>query len=159
MSMAESKGPYNFAEEVRRGLEEARTVAVSASAPCVEPIHILHSLLQGAELLGMLSSLVPVVELRTAVASSIGAAPRALTTPSSRYSSRCKRVLENAMMEARNLHHPYVSSKHILLGILRMKPSRRLFGILAPSPDPAYTVLASMGVTYDAVRTIAGRAA
>ena len=105
------------------------------------------------------SSLVPVVELRAAVASSIGAAPRALTAPSSRYSSRCKRVLENAMMEARNLHHPYVSSKHILLGILRMKPSRRLFGILAPSPDPAYTVLASMGVTYDGVRTIAGRAA
>src|SRR5216117_1966906 len=88
MSMAESKGPSNFAEEVRRGLEEARTVAVSASAPCVEPIHILHSLLKGAELLGMLSSLVPLVELRTAVASSIGAAPRALITPRSRYSSR-----------------------------------------------------------------------
>jgi len=158
MSMADSKGPSNFAEEVRTALEEARSVAVSASAPCVEPIHLLHSLLKSAEL-GMLSSLVPVVELRTAVASSIGAAPRALITPSSRYSSRCKRVLENAMMEARNLHHPYVSSKHILLGILRMKPSRRLFGILAPSPDPAYTVLASMGVTYDAVRTIAGRAA
>jgi ATP-dependent Clp protease ATP-binding subunit ClpC len=157
--MAESKAPYKFAEEVRTGLEEAQTVAVAASAPCVEPIHILHSLLKGPELPGVLSSLVPVVDLRTAVASSIGAAPRALTTPSSRYSSRCKRVLENAMTEARDLHHAYVSSKHILLGILRMKPARRLFGILPPSPDPAYAVLTSMGVTYDAVRTIAGRAA
>jgi ATP-dependent Clp protease ATP-binding subunit ClpA len=156
--MADSQGPYNFAEEVRTALEDARAVALTASAPCVQPIHILHSLLKGAELPTFLSSFVSVIDLRTAVATSIGAARRA-STRSSYYSSRCKRVLENAMTEARELQHSFVSPQHLLLGILRMRPKHRLFGILPPAPDPAYAVLVAMGVGYDTVRASVGRPA
>ena len=157
--MPKSQGPYRFAEEVGNALEDARTVALAASAPCVQPIHILLSLLKGTEVPSLLGSLLPVMDLRTVVAATIGAAPRARTAPSPLYSSRSKRVLENAITEARELRHPFVSPKHILLGILRMRASRRLFGILPPKPDPAYAVLVSLGLTYDAVRATVDRAA
>jgi ATP-dependent Clp protease ATP-binding subunit ClpA len=157
--MPDSKGPYNFTEEVRSALEDARSVAVAASSPCVQPIHVLHSLLKGAEAARVLSPLVQLVALRTAVATSIGAAPRARTRPNDIYSSRCLRVLQNAMAEARGLGHSFVGTEHLLLGILRTTPKRRLFGILPPSPDPAYAVLVAMGVTYDVLRATVGRAA
>lgn len=157
--MPDSDGPYKFTEEVQTALEDARAVALAASAPCVQPIHILHSLLKGVEASHLLTPLVQVVALRTAVATSISSSPRALTRPTTTYSSRCLHVLQNAMTEARGLQHSIVGGEHLLLGILSTKPKRRLFGILPPSPDPAYAVLVAMGVTYDAVRASVGRAA
>ena len=41
-----------------------------------------------------------------------------VTGPDLPYTSRAKRILELAMMEARKLNHAYVGTEHLLLGVL-----------------------------------------
>jgi ATP-dependent Clp protease ATP-binding subunit ClpC len=55
-------------------------------------------------------------------------------------SRRCKKAFEYAMEEARNLHHDYVGTEHLLLGLLREEG-----GIAAQ-------VLTRLGVSLDELR-------
>ena len=57
------------------------------------------------------------------------------------YTSRAKRVLELSMMEARDIHHPYVGTEHLLLGLVREEK-----GIAAQ-------VLTEAGISLQAART------
>src|SRR5690606_18869611 len=64
----------------------------------------------------------------------------AATGPELPYTSRAKKVLELAMMEARELNHSYVGTEHLLLGLLREEK-----GIAAQ-------VLTDAGVTLEQAR-------
>lgn len=57
------------------------------------------------------------------------------------YTPRAKRVLELALEEARRLHHQYVGTEHLLLGLLREEEG------------PAAEALADLNVTLDAARS------
>ena len=62
------------------------------------------------------------------------------TGPDLPYTSRAKKVLELAMEEARVLHHSYVGTEHLLLGLL------------AEGKGIAVQVLGSLGVTLESAR-------
>lgn len=53
---------------------------------------------------------------------------------------RTKRVLDNALVEARNLGHNYISPEHILLSLI------------AESEGVAYTILNKLGVNFDTIK-------
>ena len=133
-------------------MEDARAVAIGAGAPDVQPIHLLHSILKGVEVARLLASFVDVLELRTAVAQAVSVRGRDAPRPAPPYSSSCMRVIVHALKEASALGDAAVEGRHVLLGLLRMRPSRRLFGLLAPSRNPAYELLNSRGLSYETVR-------
>jgi ATP-dependent Clp protease ATP-binding subunit ClpA len=63
-----------------------------------------------------------------------------LTIPGEKFTQKIRLVLDLAQEEARELHHTYVGTEHLLLGLLREGESI------------AYTVLHSLGIEIDAVR-------
>jgi ATP-dependent Clp protease ATP-binding subunit ClpA len=116
---------YNFTERVRKSLALARSEANRLNHDFVGTEHILLGLV-------CLDECTATTALRT-----MGADPRVvrrmiedtvLTGPPRRvvadglntpYTSRAKKVLELSMTEARELHHDYVGTEHVLLGLLR----------------------------------------
>src|SRR5262245_34370194 len=65
-----------------------------------------------------------------------GAASRRRHLP---FSGGAKRTLNNAVSEARGLHHNYIGTEHILLGLV------------AEREEPGFKVLAAVGVVPEAV--------
>jgi ATP-dependent Clp protease ATP-binding subunit ClpC len=112
---------YNFTERVRKVLARAREEADALWHEYVGTEHILLALLRDGEGVGF------------AVVSNLTGNPDAVSdrmiqmvtrgasaTPGGRdlpYTSRAKKSLEFAMAEARELHHPYVGTEHLLLGL------------------------------------------
>jgi len=153
---------YNFTERVRRALSRAREEALALRHEYVGTEHILLALLEGGgvaqatiENLGVstadvrkkvFDTVVPGREDSTSSAETSGGILEAIADtifPRGRdlpYTSRAKKVLELAMSEARNLHHSYVGTEHLLLGVMR-----EARGIGAQ-------VLASFGVSVQSVR-------
>ena len=157
---------YNFTERVRRVLMHAREEATALRHEYVGTEHILLGLLRGGgvavaalENLGTNLGEVRETVLQTvkprpagsagtaaassggllgAIAETIGFPPRDYDLP---YTSRAKKILELAMSEARTLHHSYVGTEHVLLGLMREER-----GIAAQ-------VLTSTGLTTDRIRT------
>ena len=135
---------YNFTERVRKVLAFAREESVRLHHEYVGTEHILLGLIREGE------------GVSAAVLQNLGADCEALrntvdeivkrgkdtqaTGPDLPYTSRAKKVLELAMTEARELHHSYVGTEHLLLGLLREKK-----GIAAQ-------VLVDAGITLDAAR-------
>ena len=140
---------FNFTERVRKVLAHARDEAESLQHEYVGTEHILLGLLRDAE--GIDAG-----GVANAVLENLGANPndiRRLTLeivqrgkkpPRTRefpYTSRAKKVLELSMWEARDLHHSYVGTEHVLLGLLREEK-----GIAAQA-------LNSVGVTLENARS------
>ena len=63
-----------------------------------------------------------------------------LTIPAEKFTEKTRLVLDLAQDEARELHHNYVGTEHLLLGLLREGESI------------AYNVLHSLGIELEAVR-------
>lgn len=135
---------YNFTERVRKSLAFAREEAALLHHEYVGTEHILLGLVREGE--GVASAVlenlnVKLDTIREAIEAVVQKGKATgQTRPDLPYTSRAKKVLELAMLEARNLGHKYVGTEHVLLGLLREEK-----GIAAQ-------VLVSLGVTIDRAR-------
>jgi ATP-dependent Clp protease ATP-binding subunit ClpA len=113
---------YNFTERVRHVLSLAREEAARLHHEYVGTEHILLGLVREGEgvanaVLANLSADQEKIIRRIDETVKPGPDDRKVG-PDLPYTSRAKKVLELAMGEARMLHHSYVGTEHILLGIL-----------------------------------------
>ena len=135
---------YNFTDRVRRILQIAREHAHRLGHEYVETEHILLGILTegdgvAATVLANLKS--DLNALPAMIEAIIPPGVKAIQSgPDLPYTSNAKKTLEGAMVEARELHHSYVGSEHLLLGILR-NPRNKATGILN-----------GLGVTVEAAR-------
>lgn len=118
------RGNYNFTDRSRRTLALAREEALRLQHEYVGTEHILLGLVREGEGVAatVLKSLgIEPASVPEAVERSIrpGTRPIEPTKGELPYTSRGKKVLEFAMREARDLHHSYVGTEHLLLGLLR----------------------------------------
>lgn len=135
---------YNFTERVRRVLARSREEASRLRHEYVGTEHLLLGLTGENE--GITAAVLQNIGAdRAAIRNKIeevvqpGAADRnpGADLP---YTSRAKKVLELAMGEARMLHHTYVGTEHLLLGLL------------AEQKGIAAQVMVDSGVTLDRAR-------
>src|SRR5205085_376830 len=135
---------YNFTERVRKVLAMAREEAARLHHEYVGTEHILLGLIREGEGVAatVLQNLsVELDEIQQKIEETVKKGKAAQTTgPDLPYTSRAKKVLELAMSEARELNHSYVSTEHLLLGLLREEK-----GIAAQ-------VLTDAGVNLEAAR-------
>jgi ATP-dependent Clp protease ATP-binding subunit ClpC len=136
---------YNFTERVRRVLALAREEASGLHHEYVGTEHILLGVLREGG--GTASSVITNFgvnsrDLRTRVIELARPASRvqSMRGPDLPYTSRAKKTLELAMSEARGLHHDYVGTEHLLLGLLHEGK-----GVGAQA-------LNAMGITLDGAR-------
>ncbi len=135
---------YNFTERVRKVLAMAREEALRLHHEYVGTEHMLLGLIREGE--GVASTVLDRLgidaaklqaRLEEVVQQGRSNAP---SMPDLPYTSRAKKALELAMSEARVLHHSYVGTEHILIGLLREEK-----GIAAQ-------VLREAGLTLDNAR-------
>src|SRR5436309_4340973 len=136
---------YNFTDRVRKVLQLAREEAARLHHEYVGTEHILLALIREGEgvAAAVLTNLnVDLEEITTRIKETVKQGKAAARAgPDLPYTSRAKKVLEFAMSEARELHHAYVGTEHLLLGVLREEK-----GIGAQ-------VLRDAGVTLEAARS------
>lgn len=113
---------FNFTERVRRTLARAREEASRLHHEYVGTEHLLLAI--GHESEGISAAVLQNLGAdRSAIIAKIqqtvkAGSERRQTGPDLPYTSRAKKVLELAMSEARMLHHNYVGTEHLLLGLL-----------------------------------------
>jgi ATP-dependent Clp protease ATP-binding subunit ClpC len=135
---------YNFTENARRTLAMAREEAVRLRHEYVGTEHLLLGLLLqrdgvAARVLRELG--IDAARIQQRVAETIQPGSTARTTgPDLPYTSRSKAVLDLAMKHARELHHTYVGTEHLLIGML------------AEGMGVAAQALGEAGLTLDRVR-------
>jgi len=135
---------YNFTERVRRTLALARQESERLHHEYVGTEHILLSLAR--EDAGVASAVLDAFGVRSdAIIAKVEARltagpPHRLQKGELAYTSRAKKVLELAMSEARAMHHSYVGTEHILLGLV------------AEQKGIAAQVLSEFGVTLERAR-------
>ncbi|MEE8447205.1 MAG: Clp protease N-terminal domain-containing protein, partial [Gemmatimonadota bacterium] len=134
---------YNFTDRVRKVLALAREEAIRLQHDYVGTEHILLGLIREGEgvAAAVLSNLAADLdELHRRVEENVRRGKSASNIPELPYTSRAKKVLEYAMAEARDLHHSYVGTEHLLLGLLREEK-----GLAAK-------VLGELGITLEEAR-------
>ena len=114
---------YNFTERVRKVLAMAREESARLRHEYVGTEHILLGLIReregvAATVLQNLHTDLDDIGLKIEQVVKKGR-PGQTTGPDLPYTSRAKKVLGLAMEEARDLHHAYVGTEHLLLGLLR----------------------------------------
>ena len=113
---------YSFTDEVRAVLMKSRNEAAALGHEYVGTEHLLLALVHDPDgtaatvLSGLGAPPEAVAELVMRTVSPGHAPDRRQEPP---YTFRSKKVLELAMMAARNLHHDHVGAGHLLLGLLR----------------------------------------
>lgn len=136
---------FYFTERVRKVLATARDEAAHLRHEYVGTEHLLLGLLRdtggvSATVLGNLG--VDAETVRATLLQVVRQGPREVQTgPDLPYTSRAKRTLELAMNEARDLHHNYVGTEHLLLGLV------------AEGKGIAAQVLTDAGCTLSRART------
>jgi ATP-dependent Clp protease ATP-binding subunit ClpC len=131
---------YNFTERVRKVLAMAREEADHLRHEYVGTEHLLLGLLREGEGIAamVLENLgVDFDEVRVRIEEIVQKGKSGTRGADLPYTSRAKKVLELAMSQARHLHHSYVGTEHLLLGLLDERK-----GIAAQ-------VLAEVGVTLE----------
>src|SRR5215471_7795533 len=113
---------YNFTERVRKVLAMAREEAARLHHEYVGTEHILLGLIDEGEGVAatVLQNLsVDLDDLKFGIEQIVkrGQSVRQ-TGPDLPYTSRAKKVLELAMLNARRLKHSYVGTEHLLLGLV-----------------------------------------
>ena len=139
---------YSFTDRVRRALQLAREEAARLHHQYVGPEHILLGLIRDGESVAARVLIGLKVDLKTIpqkIEQAVKPGGATVTGPDLPYTSRAKRILELAMMEARKLNHAYVGTEHLLLGVLREGASA------------AAEVLTGAGVTLEKARTETAR--
>ena len=135
---------YNFTDRVRKVLQMAREEAARLHHEYVGTEHILLGLIREGE--GVAAAVltnvgVDLEDIQQKIEETVKKGKAAAASgPELPYTSRAKKVLELAMMEARELNHSYVGTEHLLLGLLREEK-----GIAAQ-------VLTDAGVTLEHAR-------
>jgi len=114
---------YNFTDRVRKVLQMAREEAARLHHEYVGTEHILLGLIREGEgvAAGVLQNLnVDLEDIQQKIEETVKRGKAAAAAgPDLPYTSRAKKVLELAMVEARELNHSYVGTEHLLLGLLR----------------------------------------
>jgi ATP-dependent Clp protease ATP-binding subunit ClpC len=114
---------YNFTTSVREVLQATREEAGRLGHGYVGTEHILLGILQRPDTLaaGILTSLGATLPSLRASVETLSQPRNSPMTPGPDlpYTSRAKKVLEEAMYEARELRHGYVGTEHLLLGLFR----------------------------------------
>jgi ATP-dependent Clp protease ATP-binding subunit ClpC len=113
---------FNFTERLRKVLGLARDLARARNHEYVGTEHLLLGLVEEGE--GVAAAAIEAlgVELPKLAERIDGVIKRGSSTVEAvdlPYTSRTKRVLELAIASARDLHHDYVGSEHLLLGLIR----------------------------------------
>jgi ATP-dependent Clp protease ATP-binding subunit ClpC len=135
---------YNFTERVRRALALAREESMRLHHEYVGTEHILLALLR--EDAGVATAVLDALHARSdqivaMIEDAVKAGhPGRRPGPDLPYTSRAKKVLELAMSEARAMHHSYVGTEHLLLGLI------------AEQRGIAAQVLGQAGVTLERAR-------
>ena len=113
---------YNFTERVRKVLAMAREEAARLHHEYVGIEHIVLAIAREGE--GVATAVLENLDIkRDEIIARIGSIVKAgksetFVGPDLPYTSRAKKVLELAMSEARVMHHSYVGTEHLLLGVL-----------------------------------------
>src|SRR5262249_41845843 len=126
VTMFSTSRGYNFTERVRKVLALAREEATDLHHEYVGTEHILLGVIREGH--GTANDVISNFgvngrELRSRVVDVVKAGPEAggaqrSPRPDLPYTSRAKKTLELAMSESRGLHHNYVGTEHLLLGLL-----------------------------------------
>lgn len=137
---------YNFTERVRKVFSMARQEALRLGHEYVGTEHLLLGLLkegEGVAAAALQNLSVDLDEVEHQIERTVlTGKPGQAIGPDIPYTSRAQKALQLAMQEAREiLHHSYVGTEHILLGLIREEK-----GI-------AGQTLIQNGVTLEAVRT------
>src|SRR5712692_2288777 len=112
---------YNFTDRARRTLQMAREEAQRLHHEFVSTEHLLLDLLHDDQgiAVAMLTNLgVDLDDLKAAIERAVKPGASRAGGPDLPYTSRGKKVLEFAMIEARDYNHSYVGTEHLLLGLL-----------------------------------------
>lgn len=135
---------YNFTERARKVLAKSREEGARLHHEYIGTEHILLGLIREGEGVAatVLQNLnIDLDDVREKIERGVKKGPPSQTSgPDLPYTSRAKKVLELAMEEARDLHHAYVGTEHLLLGLVREER-----GIAAQ-------VLVDAGLTLDRAR-------
>ncbi len=136
---------YNFSDDVRRTLQRAREQAAALHHGRVAPEHLLLGLTRGpGDACGAVLNELhvdPDALFQRMVAGTTTPVESKGAGPDLPYTDSAKKVLELAMMEARDLKYAYVGTEHLLLGLLREGSSS------------AAVVLTGAGLTLQATRS------
>jgi ATP-dependent Clp protease ATP-binding subunit ClpC len=113
---------YNFSQDVREALAQARREADALRHDYVGTEHVLLGIVANPECIG--GSLlkwrgVGAEQIRDRIASIVKRGADRPPREDLPYTSRAKRILELAMTLARELDHPEVNTGHLFLGVLR----------------------------------------
>ncbi|HUF51591.1 MAG TPA: Clp protease N-terminal domain-containing protein [Longimicrobiales bacterium] len=139
---------YDFTEQVRAALGQARAEAIAHRHDYIGPEHILLGILCDGRIETVLREAgVGAEAVRRAVESRLpvgGGSPRR-GRGELPYTSWAKRVMEGAMLAARERHAGDVTAEHLLLGLLQQEKS------------VAARVLRELGVTADSMRSSGSR--
>jgi ATP-dependent Clp protease ATP-binding subunit ClpC len=116
---------YNFTERVRSVLGIARQVAAETRSESVDTAQILVALIRDGGGVGFamlkLAGDTNALEQRTLARLPAGDRAGASTAADLPYTSPAKKVIELAMVEARDGHFTYVGTEHLLLGLIRQE--------------------------------------
>ena len=113
---------YNFTDRVRKVLAMAREEAIRLQHDYVGTEHVLLGLIREGDgvAAAVLTNLnVDLDQIHEQVEESVKKGKATIALGELPYTSRAKKVLEFAMVEARELSHSYVGTEHLLLGLLR----------------------------------------
>ena len=112
---------YNFSQDVRQALAQARREANELRHHYVGTEHVLLGIIANPESIGgslLKARGIGEEQVRDRIASIVkrGTGPHREDLP---YTSRAKRILELAMTQARELNHSEVNTGHLFLGVIR----------------------------------------
>jgi ATP-dependent Clp protease ATP-binding subunit ClpB len=128
--------------KAQEAVQRANDIASEHGNPELQPVHILVALLEDSE--GIVPPLLERVGLHPSTILAEGMReidklPKVSGSGATQasLSGAANQLLENAFKEAANFKDEYVSTEHLLLGIMKLKR------------DPAQEILARAGATYD----------
>jgi ATP-dependent Clp protease ATP-binding subunit ClpA len=111
-----------FTDSARKVMHWADKEAVRSNHELITTDHLLLGLLKegsGIAARVLMNFGLDVVRLRVEIAKIVPAGPAMVVCYKRPLTSRLKKVIENAIEEARNLNHNYVGTEHLLLGLIR----------------------------------------
>ncbi len=112
----------NFTPRAQRVIQLARKEADNFNHPYVGTEHLLLGLIalgEGVAVAVLEKMGVSLESVRFEVEKAVGHGPETKTVGNLPFTPRSKKVLQLAVSEAQALHHTYVGTEHILLGLLR----------------------------------------
>ena len=134
----------NFTPRAQRVIQLAQREADSFNHPYVGTEHLLLGLIALGEgvAVNVLERLgISLESVRLEVERAVGQGPETKTVGNPPFTPRSKKVLQLAIAEAQSLHHTYVGTEHLLLGLLR------------EGEGVAAQVLRNLDVNFDAARS------